>query len=329
MIEVKNLTMHYGSTVAVDDASFRVEKGEILGLLGPNGAGKTTIMRILTTYIVPTSGTATLGGHDVVKNPMAVRGMIGYLPETVPLYLDMQVCHYLKFVAKARGIFGKTLSTRMDWVVETTGIQSVFKKGITEISKGFRQRVGLAQALIHDPQVLILDEPTVGLDPLQIVDIRKLIRGLAREKTIIFSTHILQEVQAVSDRIVIINEGRIIADGTLEDLENRAKRSRRHILTLRASKDAVANALRRIPDISSFRLIDEADAGIVSFELITPLNKDIWTQVDRLVKEERWPLKELREDGITMEETFIALTKASMARAEKERPPVPSHSEGE
>ncbi len=317
MIEVKNLTMHYGSTVAVDNASFEVEKGEILGLLGPNGAGKTTIMRILTTYIVPTSGTATIGGHDVIKQPIAVRKMIGYLPETVPLYTDMQVSQYLKFVAKSRGMFGKKLSGRMEWVVDATGIKSVFKKGISELSKGFRQRVGLAQALIHDPEVLILDEPTIGLDPLQIVDIRTLVRSLAREKTIIFSTHILQEVEAVSDRIVIINEGKIIADGTMEELENRAKKSRRHVLTVEASRGAVSDALGRIPDISDFRLVDETDRGAVTFELISPLNKDIGPQVDRLVKQEAWPLKELREDRITMEETFIALTRASMAESRK------------
>jgi ABC-2 type transport system ATP-binding protein len=319
MIEVNNLTMHYGSTVAVDDASFKVEKGEILGLLGPNGAGKTTIMRILTTYIVPTSGTATVGGHDIIKNPIAVRRMIGYLPETVPLYGDMQVCDYLKFVARSRRIFGKKLSERMDWVVEATGIKAVFKKGITELSKGFRQRVGLAQALIHDPEVLILDEPTLGLDPLQIVDIRRLISSLSRDKTIIFSTHILQEVQAVSDRIVIINEGRIIADGTMEELENRAKKSRRFVMTVEAAKGAVSDALGRIPDLSDFRLLDETDGGMVTFELITPLGKDIWSQVDRLVKQEGWPLKELREDRITMEETFIALTRASMAESPKAR----------
>ncbi len=317
MIEVKNLTMHYGSTVAVDDASFNVEKGQILGLLGPNGAGKTTIMRILTTYIVPTSGTATVGGHDVIKEPIAVRKMIGYHPESVPLYGDMQVCDYLKFVARSRGVFGKKLSERMDWVVDATGTKEVYKKGIPELSKGFRQRVGLAQALIHDPQVLILDEPTVGLDPLQIVDIRRLVRSLAREKTIIFSTHILQEVQAVSDRIVIINEGRIIADGTMEELETRAQKSRRLVLTVKASKGAVSDALRRIPDISDWKLLDETDGGMVTFELITPLSKNIWAQVDKLVKEEGWPLKELRHDRITMEETFIALTKASMAESHK------------
>ena len=317
MIEVKNLTMHYGSTVAVDDASFEVKKGEILGLLGPNGAGKTTIMRILTTYIVPTSGTATVGGHDVIKDPIAVRRMIGYHPESVPLYSDMQVSEYLKFVARSRGMFGKKLRERMDWAVDATGIKEVFKKGISELSKGFRQRVGLAQALIHDPQVLILDEPTVGLDPLQIVDIRRLIRSLAREKTIIFSTHILQEVQAVSDRIVIINEGRIIADGTMEELENRAKKSRRLVVTVEAAKGAVSDALGRIPEISDFRLLDQTDSGMVTFELLSPLTKKIWPQVDRLVKEEGWPLKELREDRITMEETFIALTRASMAESRK------------
>jgi len=319
MIEVKNLTMHYGSTVAVDSASFNVEKGEILGLLGPNGAGKTTIMRILTTYIVPTAGTASVGGHDVIKDPMAVRRMIGYHPESVPLYDDMQVCDYLKFVARSRGIFGKRLWERMDWVVDAAGIKEVYKKSIPELSKGFRQRVGLAQALIHDPQVLILDEPTVGLDPLQIVDIRRLIRSLAREKTIIFSTHILQEVQAVSDRIVIINEGRIIADGTREELENRASKSRRFVLTVAASKGAVADALGRVPDLSDFKLLDETDRGMVTFELITSLKKDIWPQVDKLVKEEGWPLKELKEDRITMEETFIALTRASMEESHQKR----------
>jgi ABC-2 type transport system ATP-binding protein len=327
MIDVKNLTMHYGSTIAVDDASFGVQKGEILGLLGPNGAGKTTIMRILTTYIVPTSGTATVGGYDIIENPIEVRKMIGYLPETIPLYTDMQVCHYLKFVAKSRGIFGKKLRERMDWVVDTTGTKEVFKKGIGELSKGFRQRVGLAQALVHDPQVLILDEPTVGLDPLQVVDVRRLIRSLAREKTIIFSTHILQEVEAVSDRIVIINEGRIIADGTLEELENRAKKSRRYILTVEASKGAVVNGLARLAHCSSTKLLEDRDAGgeargtgrTLTFELVCPLTNDILPEVDRLVREENWPLRELKEDRISMEETFIALTRASMAAQRAER----------
>ena len=194
-----------------------------------------------------------------------------------------------------------------------TLIGSEVKKGIGELSKGFRQRVGLAQALIHDPQVLILDEPTVGLDPLQVVDVRRLIRSLAREKTIIFSTHILQEVEAVSDRIVIINEGRIIADGTLEELESRAKKSRRYILTVEASKGAVVNGLARLSHCSSHKLLDDTDGRTVTFELVCPLTKDILPEVDRLVREENWPLRELKEDRITMEETFIALTRASMA----------------
>ncbi len=218
MIEVQNLTMHYGSVVALAGISFRVKEGEILGLVGPNGAGKTTAMRILTTYLYPTSGTAKIDNLDILEQSTQVRNRMGYLPETAPLYVDMQVEEYLSFVAHARGIFGKNLSTRLHWVKDACSLRSVWKHPISEISKGYRQRVGLAQALIHDPKVLILDEPTSGLDPLQIIGIRDLIKSLAKKKTIIFSTHILQEVEAIADRIVIINEGKIISQGSLQEL---------------------------------------------------------------------------------------------------------------
>jgi len=198
VIDVHSLTMSYGSFLALDHVSFQVKQGEILGLVGPNGAGKTTAMRILTTYLYPTSGTAQIDHFDILEKPLEVRKRIGYLPETAPLYMDMQVEEYLNFVGQARGLGGKELSSRSAWVREACGLKPVWKHTITEISKGYRQRVGLAQALIHNPKVLILDEPTSGLDPLQIIGIRDLIKRLAREKTIIFSTHILQEVEALA-----------------------------------------------------------------------------------------------------------------------------------
>lgn len=218
MINAQSLTMHYGSFVALNQVSFQAREREILGLLGPNGAGKTTAMRILTTYLYPSSGTATVDGIDILQNSLEVRKRIGYLPETAPLYSDMQVEEYLKFVGQARGILGAGLDSRLRWVKEACGIGDVWRHTVSEISKGYRQRVGLAQALIHDPKVLILDEPTSGLDPLQIIGIRDLIKELSKAKTIIFSTHILSEVEAIADRIVIINEGKIVSQGTLAEL---------------------------------------------------------------------------------------------------------------
>ncbi len=224
MINVNSLSMQYGNFVALNNVSFQVGEREILGLLGPNGAGKTTAMRILTTYLYPSSGTAEIEKFDILQQPTEVRKRIGYLPETAPLYPDMQVEEYLKFVGEARAVSGSTLKTRLGWVKDACGIKSVWKHTITELSKGYRQRVGLAQALIHDPKVLILDEPTSGLDPLQIIGIRQLIKNLSKEKTIIFSTHILSEVEALADRIVIINEGKIVSQGTQEQLAEEARR---------------------------------------------------------------------------------------------------------
>jgi len=219
MIHVDSLSMRYGSFKALDQISFDVAEGEILGLLGPNGAGKTTAMRILTTYLYPNSGRVLIDGLDVLKSAQKVRRILGYLPETAPLYMDMQTDDYLKFVGEARGVKGKKLRERLEWLQEACDIKNIWKHRIFELSKGYKQRLGLAQALIHDPKVLILDEPTSGLDPLQIIGIRALIKELARKKTIIFSTHILSEVEAMADRIVIINEGRIVAQGSLKELE--------------------------------------------------------------------------------------------------------------
>lgn len=223
MIDVQSLRMHYGAFEALKGISFQVQSGQILGLLGPNGAGKTTAMRILTTYLYPTAGRVQIDGLDVLENPAEVRRRLGYLPETAPLYPDMRVEDYLHFVGAARSLSGENLRTRLDWVREACDLTQVWKHAVGELSKGYRQRTGLAQALIHDPKVLILDEPTSGLDPLQILGIRKLIKELARDKTIIFSTHILQEVEAMADRIVIIHDGRVVAQGTQSELEALAR----------------------------------------------------------------------------------------------------------
>ncbi|UCD56436.1 MAG: ATP-binding cassette domain-containing protein [Candidatus Hydrogenedentota bacterium] len=310
MIEAKNLTMRYGPTVAVDDLSFKVSEGEVLGLLGPNGAGKTTLMRILTTFIVPAEGTATIGGHDIKENPLEVRRLIGYLPETVPLYPEMRVDEYLRFIARARGLDGDRASERISWVIEAVALQKVLKNNLSELSRGYCQRVGLAQALVHDPEVLILDEPTSTLDPLQIIEIRELIRRLAREKTIIFSTHIMQEASAISDRILIINMGKKIADGTIAELEEQAMKTDRFRLTVKASRDDVQEGLRGLRSAIDISFIDEND-GFVTFEIRSKFGTELWSEVDRLVKARGWPLQSFAAHRISLEDTFLELTRAS------------------
>ena len=314
MIEAKNLTMRYGPTVAVNNVSFQVKEGEILGLLGPNGAGKTTLMRILTTFIVPAEGTATVGGNDIIQHPLEARKLIGYLPETAPLYLDMRVDEYLQFIARARGLNASTASQRLNWVIEATALKRVLKNNLSEISRGYRQRVGLAQALVHDPKVLILDEPTSGLDPLQIIDIRKLIRNLAEKKTIIFSTHIMQEASAVSDRILIINRGRKVADGSISELEERAMKQDCFRLSVKVGRDEVQNALSGLRSATAISFISEKN-GFVTFELRSKFGADLWSEVDRIVKDKAWPLRSFGSHRISLEETFLELTRASKGDA--------------
>lgn len=217
-IKIQNLSKIYGSQKAVDNISFEINKGEIVGFLGPNGAGKSTTMKILTGYIPATEGIAEVNGFDVKTNPMQVKQTIGYLPEHNPLYLDMYVREFLEFVGSMYGISGKNLKNRIDEVIELVGLNIEKHKKIGQLSKGYRQRVGIAQALIHDPEVLILDEPTTGLDPNQLVEIRNLIKQIGQNKTVVFSTHIMQEVEAICDRVVIINRGKIVADGNLNEL---------------------------------------------------------------------------------------------------------------
>jgi len=312
MIQVTDLTMHYGPVVALDRISFEVRKGEVVGLLGPNGAGKSTTMKILTTYLYPTAGKAVVAGYDVTQEPLKVRQVIGYLPEVLPLYMDMEVRSYLKFVGQARGLSGARLNHRMELVVETCGLKPMFRKIIRELSKGYRQRTALAQALIHDPEVVILDEPTSGLDPHQILEIRHLIDELAKDKTVILSTHILQEVEATADRIVIINRGKIVGDGTIEELRSRAKDSERYLFTVSGEQNEVQKYISGISGVKKVQFINSQD-GFSSFVVISKLGMPVWRELNELAQNQRWTIKELSEKPLSLEETFLTLT-------EKEKP---------
>jgi ABC-2 type transport system ATP-binding protein len=312
MISIKNISMHYGSTKALNDVSFSVGEGEILGLLGPNGAGKSTLMKILTTYIYPSSGTAELEGFDILDQPLKVRELVGYLPENVPLYMDMRVDEYLAFVGKARGIKGSELEKRFKWLREACGIYPVWKHTMNELSKGYRQRVGLAQALIHNPKILILDEPTSGLDPLQIIGIRRLVKELSKEKTIIFSTHILQEVGVLADRIVIINEGKIVSQGTRDELAQQSMKHRCHVLTVKEEKTTVERALSGLRSASNINFVGQSSDGFQTFEISSSYQvKDVWQEIDALNKEKNWPVKTFSERNFDLEDMFIALLSKS------------------
>jgi ABC-2 type transport system ATP-binding protein len=257
VIEAQGLSKSYGPVEAVRDVSFSVGAGEIVGLLGPNGAGKTTIMKILTCYLFPSRGTARVNGHDVFEAPLAVKECVGYLPESAPLYPDLTVKEYLGFIADARRLSGPVRRERTDWVIDECGLGTVVNRGIDELSKGFRQRTGLAQALLHDPRILILDEPTSGLDPHQIVEIRELIKRLGREKTVILCTHILQEVEATCNRIFILNQGRIVAQGTREEIEGTLKGEVQLDVTF---KGAAAAALSGLDKLAGVRKVVAARA---------------------------------------------------------------------
>ena len=310
MIRAEKLTMHYGPVVAVDDVSFEVNEGEIVGLLGPNGAGKSTTMKILTTYLYPTSGAAKIAGIDIKEDPVGVRKRIGYLPEVLPLYMDMEVREYIDFVARARGLSGAKLKERTELVLDECGLRPMYRRVIRELSKGFKQRTGLAQALIHDPDIIILDEPTSGLDPHQIIEIRALIRKLAEGRTVMLSTHILQEVEATADRIVIINRGKIVGDGTFDELRSKAKRFERARITVEGQSNEVQRLLSGCDGVTKVTPVREAD-GFCSFVVLGKPGKPVWREVGRLARTKGWELRELGDMPLSLEETFLALTEKS------------------
>ncbi len=306
MIEVRELTKRYGSEVAVDRISFSVRSGEVLGFLGPNGAGKTTTMKVITCYLPPTEGTVLVDGLDVRQDSLAIRQKIGYLPENTPLYPDMVTYDYLEFMAAMRGLDGAVRRRRLAEVIEVCGLGEVLNKRIDALSKGYRQRVGLAQAMVHDPPILILDEPTSGLDPNQIVEIRSLIKTLGREKTVILSTHILPEVQASCDRVLIIHRGRIVADGTPDELQS-AHGGQRILFGVQAPESEVRAALERVDGVKVEDARAEGD-GTLLFRLSADGQQDLRPVLFRLAVERGWTLTELHRERVDLEEVFRQLT---------------------
>jgi ABC-2 type transport system ATP-binding protein len=309
-IAVRNLVKKYGEQSAINDITFDVRTGEILGFLGPNGAGKTTTMKIITCYMPPTSGTVEVDGLDVIDRSLDVRRKIGYLPEMNPLYLDMNVREYLDYSARLHGMRDPQVRQRIKEMVDVCGLDSVRRKDIGELSKGFRQRVGLAQAMIHDPEVLILDEPTSGLDPNQIVEIRNLIKELGRAKTVVLSTHILSEVQATCDRVLIINEGAIVADGTPEQLARDFHGADTLSVEFRTPAhplEVVAPKLKTLAGISKVTLLAHTE-GACSFEVQCERGNDVREPLFRTAVAEGWVVLELHRRATTLEEVFHKLT---------------------
>ncbi len=302
MIEIQGLTKSYGATKAIDNLNFSIKKGEVVGFLGPNGAGKSTTMKIITGYMAPSDGAVTVGGYDVYENPIEVKKRIGYLPEIPPVYLDMYVADYLKYVASIKHVPKTELSKKVDRALEKTNLGDVRNRLIGNLSKGYRQRVGIAEAIVSEPEILILDEPTVGLDPKQVAEIRSLIQTLAGEHTVILSTHILPEVQATCKRIIIINRGKIVAEDTLEQLNRHVSGSSRILIRTRKGESQAISDIKNI-------------AGVLGYEFVSPhsyyvdvTNLDLTDQIAEYVVSKGLGLLELIPQTNNLEEIFIRLT---------------------
>ena len=307
MIEVQHLTKRYGPVTAVDDVSFRVERGEILGFLGPNGAGKTTTMRVLTGYMPPSEGKAIVAGYDVFDQPLEAKRRTGYLPETPPLYPDMTVREYLTFVARIKAVPRNDRKKRIGDMMERTRITDVADRHCGKLSKGYRQRVGLAQAMLHNPDVLILDEPTAGLDPKQIIETRELIKGLAGDHTIILSTHILPEVSQTCQRIVIINKGKIVAVDTPDNLTSRLRGAETMYLQVDAQGADAAAALQRVPGVTRVGIADARDS-VTGFEVDSATGRDVRRELAAVIVGRGWGLLEMRPMRMSLEDVFLQLT---------------------
>jgi ABC-2 type transport system ATP-binding protein len=329
MITVKELTKKYARTTAVDQISFEVKKGQIVGFLGPNGAGKTTTMRILTCFLPPSSGTASVAGFDVLEQPIDVKKRIGYLPETPPLYPEMETSEYLGYVGKLKGLRGAGLQKRVSYVLDRCAVADVSKKLLGKLSKGYRQRVGLAQAIIHNPDVLILDEPTAGLDPKQINETRDLIKGLAGDHTIILSTHILPEVEQTCQQVIIINKGKLVATDSVHNLQDRAQGAGSVLIEVAARTGALdlAAAKLRLEQVAGVTRVLSRDSrdNLGVFEVEAHNDRAIRGDLARAIVQAGWDLNEMRTAAVSLEEIFLQLTGAEQPAAAADLTSVPAH----
>ncbi|MDR1564893.1 MAG: ABC transporter ATP-binding protein [Oscillospiraceae bacterium] len=306
MIEVKNLTKRYGNTYAIHNISFTVKDGEVVGFLGPNGAGKSTTMNILTGYLSATEGKAIIGGFDILEQPNQAKQRMGYLPEVPPLYLDMAVEEYLNFLYELKRV-DLARGPHIKEICDLVKISHVYKRLIKNLSKGYRQRVGIAQAMLGNPEVLILDEPTVGLDPSQIIEIRRLIKKLGEKHTVILSSHMLQEVQAICDRVIVMNNGRLVADGTTEELSKLLLDNRKVILRVDGPKAEIHKLLQGIPNVEAVNYIGMKD-GIPEFSVEAKEGTDVRKQIFLRLAERQWPILIMKPTEMTLEDIFMSLT---------------------
>ena len=306
MIQATGLTHYYGPHAAIQDVTFGVKRGEILGFLGPNGAGKTTTMRILTGYMPPTRGQVTVDGYDIVEKSLEVRRKIGYLPETVPLYTDMTVTNYLRYMGTLRGMAPRAIKRRINDVIDVCRLEQYRKTFIGKLSKGFRQRVGIAQAIIHEPEVLVLDEPTIGIDPIQVVETRKLIQDLGKHQTVVLSSHILPEVSAICERVLIIHEGRIVAEDTPSNLADRLQGMERMEVEIGGAVAEVLPVLRNVEGITDVSHRRSQDREIYTIQIRRGL--DLRDEISRAVISSGWSLLSMQSVGMSLEDIFLRLT---------------------
>lgn len=308
MIQIENVTKRYGNHVALHNLNLTINKGEVLGLLGPNGAGKSTTMNIITGYLSASEGTVKIDGLDILEKPEEVKKKIGYLPETPPLYMDMTVYEYLKFVSKLKKVKTDTIETSLNKIMELVKILHVKDRLIRNLSKGYKQRVGLAQALIGDPEVLILDEPTVGLDPKEIIEIRSLIKDIGKDRTIILSSHILTEVSAVCERLVIINKGQIVATGTPEELSKKHSYGNKLLLRVKGEKDKILDSIKEIKEVSYIKEQGQVEAGAVDIIVEAEKDIDIRESIFRKLCERNYPIYMMKSMDLSLEDIFLQVT---------------------
>ena len=309
MIELKNITKYYGDFPAVTDISFKIEKGEIVGLLGPNGAGKSTTMKMITGFMPPTSGELTVDGNDIVSQSIEARRKIGYLPETVPLYTDMTVYSYIEYMGMLRGLSKKNIKSKVDNVIEICKLEDYRNSLISKLSKGFRQRVGISQAIIHEPEVLVLDEPTIGIDQNQVVETRQLIKNLSGEHTLILSSHILPEVSSICERVLIIHEGEIAASDTIENLSSLMSGKNKVEADIIGSPQAIVTELEKIDGVKSVQFsINKSSNEFSTFSIESEINSDIRSEISKIIINNDWGLIRLQSMGMSLEDIFLQIT---------------------